>query len=211
MKINHPMAAVLTLLLAGSVQAAGQYCGELKNAYGPFDYRHRAEFADNFHLVESAHFTSDVELGVKGATGQIGGDLDYTLRAIPNHQRALTTLVQLATKNKAVVLAGLKYPVECYFDRAYRFAPDDGTTRAIYANYLFAIGQDQRAFDLLKEAIGLEPDNATINYNLGLAYLRKKNFEQAKLYAKKAYALEFPLQGLKNKLIEAKQWDDKAE
>jgi hypothetical protein len=38
--------------------------------------------------------------------------------------------------------------------------------------------------------------------------MQKKNYEQAKIYAKKAYELGFPLPGLKNQLIQAGKWDD---
>jgi tetratricopeptide (TPR) repeat protein len=202
------IAASIVMVASGSLQAAN-YCGELTNAYGPFDYRKRSEHVDNFNVVESAHFTPEVENGIKGNTGLIGGDLDYTLRAIPNHHRALAALARVALRDKVVKLPGTKYPVECYFERASRFMPDDGAVLAAYGNYMFSTGQPDKALAMYQQAAALEPENATINYNLGLTYFKKKEFEQANKYAKKAYALGFPLPGLKNKLIEAGQWDDK--
>ena len=44
-------------------------------------------------------------------------------------------------------------------------------------------------------------------YNLGLVYVRKKDFDRAREAAKLAYGLGIPLPGLKNKLAAAGQWD----
>ena len=64
---------------------------------------------------------------------------------------------------------------------------------------------------MLKTAIELEPDNATINYNLGLLYLKAKDYDKAAEYADKAYALGFPLPGLRNQLAAGAQRDAVAE
>ena len=45
-------------------------------------------------------------------------------------------------------------------------------------------------------AADLQPDNPTINYNLGLLYMQRKDYERARIYAKKAYELWLiPMQG----------------
>jgi tetratricopeptide (TPR) repeat protein len=211
--------AAIALMTSSGVQAAAtnstqattaQYCGELKNSFGPFDYRKaQTEYTEQITLVHSAHFTSDIENLIKGRSGTLGGELDYTLRAFPNHHRALVAIDRLAIREKAIIVPGAKYPVECYFERAMRFVPDDGIVRAAYGNFLFARGKSDEALKMFIAAAELQPEDATINYNLGLAYLKAKNYEQANLHARKAYKLGFPLPGLKNKLIEAGQWDDK--
>lgn len=201
-------ATLIVLAMSGELHAATNYCGDLKNSYGPFDYRRRAEFSTSFDLVEGAHFTPDVENGIKGNAGSIGGDLDYTLRAIPNHHRALAALARQALHDRTIQVAGMRYPVECWFNRATRLAPDDAGVYAAYGNYMFSLGNADKSFALFQQASQLAPDNPTINYNLGLAYLQKHNFELANLHARKAYALGFPLPGLKNKLIAAGKWDD---
>lgn len=203
------MGAVV--VMAAQTVSAKNFCGELKNGFGPFDYRTRSEHVGSFELVESAHFTEEVENGIRGNTGQIGGDLDYTLRAIPNHRRALAAVARVALRTKSVNVAGAGYPVECYFERAMRFTPNDGGVRAEYGNYLFALGKTDLAFKEYKRAAELEPESPAINYNLGLAYFQKKEYAEALTYAKKAYALGFPLLGLKNKLAAVGKWDDKAE
>jgi TPR repeat protein len=52
------------------------------------------------------------------------------------------------------------------------------------------------------------PDNATAHYNLGLLYFDKKNYSKAKVHAEKAYALNFPLPGLRNRLKKVGKWSD---
>ncbi len=197
-------------LVSGSVQAEN-YCGELENGYGPFDHRKRALFQTEFKLVEGAHFTASVEQGTKGNTGKAAADLDYTLRAIPNHPRALDSMARAALRAKSVHLVGARYPVECYFERAARFAPDDGAVRAVYGNYLFALGRRDESLKMFATAVALLPDDPAINYNAALAYFNAKNYKLANKHAQKAYALGFPLPGLKNKLLQAGKWNTKVE
>lgn len=201
-------AAAAAMLALPAIASADNYCGELHtNHYGPYDYRTEK---NKLIIVEGAHFTPEVERGQSGNTDYLGGDLDYTLQASPNHHKALATLARVALRDKAVQLKAAKFPVECYFERAQRFAPDDGTVRAIYGSYLYGLGRIDQALAAYKEAIALEPDNAMINYNLGLTYLKKHDFEHANLYAHKAYEIGYPLAGLKNQLVKAGKWTDPA-
>lgn len=202
------LLALAALILTGPAFAANNFCGELRNAFGPFDYRQRTSHPAELDIVERVHFTSDVENGIKGHTGSIGADLNYTLRAWPNHHRALSAMYLIAQRTHAVELPGGKYPVECWFNRALRFAPDDGTVHAIYANFLYGAGKPEQANRELEVALSLEPDNPVINYNAGLAYVKMKKYDQALACAQKAYALGVPMPGLKKKLVEAGKWSD---
>lgn len=209
MKFSKVAAALLFLSMAAGVHAAATdaFCGDpMKVSYGPFDYRKRADFPDAFRLVEGAHFTSDVENGIKGSSSFIGGDLSYTLVVIPNHQRALATLSKLAIRRKEVEIYNMRYPVECYFNRAVRFAPDDGSAWTAYGNYLYAMNRLEQSFAMFKEAVRVDPENPSANYNVGLAYCSHKDYDNALKYAQKAYAADYPLPGLKKKLIEAGKW-----
>jgi tetratricopeptide (TPR) repeat protein len=205
-------AAVAALTLPGIVSGAesnNMYCGKLHtNHYGPYDYR---KDKDKLPIVENAHFTENVEQGISGNTDLLGGDLDYTLQAFPNHHRALVTLVRVALRDKTVQIPRAKYPVECYFERAQRFAPDDGIARATYGTYLFGLRRYDRALAVYQDALTLEPNNAMIHYNLGLAYLKKNDFEHALEHAHKAYDMGYPLPGLKNQLVKAGKWTEPAQ
>ncbi|QGZ40565.1 TPR repeat protein [Pseudoduganella flava] len=205
--ISRLLAAAL-LLCAGAAFAK-PYCGDLTNGFGPYDYREPPP--DALHLVESAHYTEEVAAGVRGNTGTVGGDLDYTLRAFPNHVKALTTMATVAMRTKVTQLVGAKYPVECYFERAVRFKPDDGMAWAAYGQYVYKLGQEERAMPLLKKAAELVPDNPSVNYNLGIAYFRAKRYDLAVQHAKKAYQHNFPFDGLRNMLVNAGKWDGKVE
>lgn len=206
MRIQTGLLTLLLLAAAAGTAQAKSVCGELQNAYGPYDYRKRAEFSSNFDLVEGAHFTEDVRAGLKGITGSIGADLDYTLRAIPNHVPALEVMGRYSNKVKMLKLPGAKYPVECYFERAIRFQPDDGAAYAVYGGYLLSVARNAEALKMFQQAVELSPKDATVNYNTGLVYFRNKNYEKANQYAQKAYKLGFPLPGLKNMLVGAGKW-----
>jgi hypothetical protein len=85
--------------------------------------------------VEAFHFTSEVENLRSGVTGTIGSDLNYTLLMFPNHHRALTSMGNLALREKTLKPQGAQFSIECFFDRALRFKPNDATVRLVYANY----------------------------------------------------------------------------
>lgn len=198
------LMSIPTFLMARQVN----FCGELRgpDIYGPYDYLNRFSLKQHLDLVEGMHFTPEIENLVRGRTGTIGGDLSYTLHAFPNHHRALTALAKLSIRDKTTHPPGLKYPVECYFERAIRFRSDDGIVRMIYGGYLSKVGKPNQAIEQLEIAVKLQPDNATAHYNLGLLYFDKKDYSKAKMHAERAYALDFPLPGLRNKLKKAGKW-----
>lgn len=189
---------------------AEPYCGELTAAFGASggDYTNSEDRKYKLAVVERYHFTPNIENLIKGNSGSLGGELTYTLEHFPNHHRALASFAKLGLRDKNQKPHGARFSVGCAFDRAIRFKPGDGTVRMIYSNYLTKLGKNDEALGQLKEAINLQPEDPTINYNLGLLYVQKKDYEQAKTYAKKAYELGFPLPGLKNKLMEVGKWED---
>ena len=202
--ILKALALALAIHAAAPALADEVTCGSLRNAYGPIDYR-KANPA-SLQLVEGAHFTQEVESLKAGSTSYLGGDLDYTLRAFPNHPRALASMMALQFKAKTNRPQGTKWPVACYFDRAVRFAPDDGKVRTILGVYLMRLNQTAQAMEQFKVAEQLGEDSGNLHYNLGLAYFDVSDFPNAVEQAKKAYALGFTLPGLKNKLVRAGKW-----
>jgi tetratricopeptide (TPR) repeat protein len=211
--VKHALATVL-LGFAGMgapiVAAHAQdmsVCGSLQNAFGPHDYR--TATAQQRSTVENFHFTRDVETLRRGASStRIGADLDYTLRAFPNHPRALLAMTRLAEKERTPRPRGASYTVECYFDRAIRFTSDDPSVRLLYGTLLLKSGKREAAIEQLKTAEHHAGANGNVYYNLGLAYFDLKDYEKSRNYAKRAYELGFTLPGLKNKLQSVGQWRD---
>jgi tetratricopeptide (TPR) repeat protein len=182
-------------------------CGSIANAYGPFDYR---TDLDKLPIVDKHHFNSDVEQLRKGLTSTIGPgpDLNYALRAFPNHHRALMSMVRLSVKEKSVKPIGAGYTVECFLRRAETFRPDDMMVKVIYGIHLLNQHRNAEAIAKLEEARDAGTENANIYYNLGLAYIDVGHYDKALASAHKAYQMGFPLPGLRDKLKRAGKWKD---
>lgn len=178
-------------------------CGSLKSGYGPFDYRTGKA---SLRIVEQYHFPPSVEQLRKGISGTIGGDLAYTLHASPNHHRALMSMVNLGVRDRTAHAPGAAHSVECYLIRAETYTPDDGMVKLIYGLYFLKHGQPQQALAKLEEASALDGNDANIHYNLGLAYFDLKQYDKSLAGAHRAYALGFPLPGLRDKLKRAGKW-----
>ena len=181
-------------------------CGSLDNHYGPFDYTKLDLREKKLRIVEAYHFNSDVERLKKGVSGRIIDDLNYTLRTSPNHHRALNavTRYQLLKGDMRGHLSA-----ECYLDRALRFAPHDGVVHMINGNFLFKKDDLESALDSYKKALGIMPKSPELNYNIGLLYVKQKNYSAARKYAISAYTLNYPLRGLREKLEKAGFWSKK--
>lgn len=191
----------------GGNAAAFQECGSLRNAYGPYDYW---TDKDKLDIVEIAHFTPEVEHLRAGKSGPLGGDIDYTLRAFPNHPRALLSMMRLGEQERTERPRGVNYPVPCYFDRAIRFRPKDPMAHMVYATYLAKAKKNGEALEHLRVAQETAGDNANLHYNLGLVYTDLGQFDKALEHAHKAYRLGFSLPGLKMKLQKAGKWQELA-
>lgn len=200
---------ILCLSCFAASTHALEACGELTNSFGPYDYR--TTFGDPKVLVEGAHFPPHVEHLQRQLTGPFGADIDYTLRAFPNNPRALLAMMKLGVKQNTVRPYGARWPVECYFDRAVRFAPDDPAVHTVYGLYLISKGKRQdaeRELQTAREALRQLGGDSNLNYNLGLAYFDLGRYDEALEQAKTAYALGFPLPGLREKLKRVGKWQD---
>ena len=198
---------ILVLVLLHGMAKAATDCPAFNNTVSGGDYTN-AEDRQKLDVVERFHFTPQVERLERGQSGYLVDDITYTLDHFANHHRALTSLARLALREKSSRPNGAKYSIDCYFDRAIRFRPNDSKVRAIFGGYLLVLGQEEAALAQLEEAARMDPGNATNQYNLGLLYVRRKNFDKAREAAKLAYELGIPLPGLKNKLVAAGQWKD---
>ncbi|MBK9234599.1 MAG: hypothetical protein IPO19_00485 [Rhodoferax sp.] len=202
-------------------QVSAGYCGGLTNNFGPFDYRadhhvpapgDQMPHPEKRRLVEGAHFTPRVEslIGAQsgGQLGPPGADLDYTLRAFPNHHRALISVMRYGEKKGNPQPPGLRYVVECYFERALRFKPNDVIVRMIYSTYLTKHKREAEAVAQLEQATALAGDNAFTHYNIGLTYFDMKIYDKALARAHRATELGFDRTELRDQLRNANQWQE---
>ncbi len=208
MKRAIPLMLCVFVLGMPMLARAAMGCGDLQNAYGPFDYRIASKAQKS--LVEGAHFTSDVQMLIRGNAGYLAGDIDYTLRAFPNNPKALLAIYKLGLREKTDKPVHATYSIECYFDRAFRLAPDDPMPRLIYGMYLKDRNRREDALQQLELAASMKKESTTYDfpYNLALTYLDLGQFDKAVEYAKQAYELGAPLPGLRNKLVAAGKWTE---
>lgn len=188
-------------------------CGSLDNMYGPFDYTNARHVKEQLPVVEGNHFTPEVEsfqghnkCGGNGCA--VAGDIDYTLRAFPNHHRALLAMAKYHIQGLDRTMGRMRYTSGCYFNRAMRFNPSDGTVYMIYGYYLSRIGQTDTALEQYKKALTLLNNSAEAHYNIGLLYTDLRDYDNARKHAARAYELGFPLPGLRRKLERVGEWDE---
>ena len=216
-KAAAPCSFLLLSLAVGVTNAQGlpATCGSLVQSWGPFDYRaeryipepiyrsHKALLA----IVETAHFTSEVENLIRGKTGTLpGGDLSYTLGVFPNHHRALISISTLGLRLKSPQPPETRFSIECYFLRAMTFRPDDAMVRMIYANYLIQKGEKTNAEKQVDAVAATEPENPFTLRNISLLYFDIGNHEKSLRFAHKAMAAGLNIDIVKAKLEQTGQW-----
>ena len=211
---------MLGLLLPFSLQAqyapwvgdtfSGAPCRGKGQSYGPYDYTNPRHRGEPLRLVEGAHFMPRVRALIEDRRdSSVINDIDYTLRAFPNHHDALYAVTRywfLPDSSKRVRNRLIETPPECYFHRAINFKPDDGTVRMLFGLYLHKAKRLEEALEQYKSAEKLSPDSAQLLYNIGLLYFDMKQYDESEAYARKAYALKYPLPGLRNKLKQKGLW-----
>lgn len=196
--------AVIWVRMAAAF-AAGEPCGILNppGQYGPYDYW---TDQDKLGVVEEFHFTKAIAR-MDPAVTDIGNQLDYVLRAFPNHPYALGNTMKLRDKTGSEKIPGMNFSVACYLERAIRFRPKDRTVRVIYAEYLGKTGKKAEAIDqLLAVQLPGKTDNVYLHYEIGLLYFDLGDFDKSLDFAHRAYRQGATLTGLKNKLVRAGKW-----
>ena len=182
------LAAGMLAASAAQAQSGEAKCGNpfVNNNFGPFDYRSTRK--EDLKVVEEHHFTPRIEQLQKGER-DVGSDLTYTLYIFPNHHRALIAITRLAQRDKTDQPYKSGRTIECWYDRAVRFRPDDTVVRVLFAQYL---GRDKRTDEAMVQldmASQQAKDNPFSHYNIGLLYFELGNHERAVQQAHKAIAL----------------------
>lgn len=218
-RLRH-LALWLALALPALVSQAqvADLCGNLANNYGPWDYRDWKDlpYTDPvtkqdtpLALVDGAHFIPSCEQLIKCKRSTIGGDIDYTLRAFPNHHRALIAMLRYSQRLKMEQPPDARFTMECYFKRALRFRADDAIARMIYVNYLKDGNRAEDARVQLRETERVVQEkiaedagkaNPFTLYNIGLLAMELGELDMAERNARQSYALGMGRTELRDKL-----------
>ena len=183
-------------------------CGNpFVNHFGPWDYRSATPI--NLSVVENVHFTPGIESMTRPGTtliGNMAADVAYTLHVFPNHHRALITMVRLGEKQQLPQPQGAKFTIDCYFQRAVQFRPDDTVARALYAQYLGKQGRKPEAMQQLARTTIEAKDSPISHYNIGLLYFELGEYDAALEQAHRALQLAYPKMDLAEKLRGIGKW-----
>lgn len=174
------LSATAQAQLVAPLDSFTQTCGPLVSPdpqrIRPMDYR--TEHVRR-PMVETYHFPPHVENLIRPIFTTFGSSISYTLHGYPNHVRALATMVRLGEREKTDKPAGADYTIDCYFQRALRFTPDDQVVRMLYVSYLGKRGRREDALRLV-DSIDAEAGNDPMTRrNLGLVFLELKLPERA--------------------------------
>ncbi len=196
-------ALLLGALTAAPGAFAAAECGgfEFAELGGPWDYNSAEDRAAMLGVVEAGHFDANVENLIRGLSSiHLMDDISYTLRRFPNHHRALYSMARYYLRNPEEASQPNRKTPDCYFHLAMQFTPDDGVVRMIYGIYLHRIGRYQDALTRYREAEQRMPETSELYYNMGLTYMKMRDYPNARRQADRAYALGYPLPGLKRML-----------
>lgn len=207
-------ALIFFLLLAAANNPVLAACSmDLANGQtGPWDYydpknsiRNGESPMGNIKRVANVHLTAKMLQLTGRATGPISADLDYTLRAIPNHPNGLNLASRLEKRlkspfvSKNLIGETMRKSADCYFQRALKLAKR-AETHEIYAIHLHRNNNYSEAKEQHLKAISLGGKSAGLHYNYALTLIKLKDYDGAEQHANIAYKLGYPLPGLRNQL-----------
>ena len=212
--LNAHFAWVLVVSIVGALGSSAVFaqqgdenhpCGPIANHYGPYDYRtERARL----RIVDAHHFNARVEALIAGQSGTLENDLNYTLKASPNHHRALLSLLRYSMRAKSKSLTDFDWPLECYFERAIRFQKYDTVARMIYAQFLARSKRVKDATVQLDTAVALGAENALTQFNAGMIFFDLGLFDRALAQAHRAKAMGLMKTDLEDRLKGANRWQE---
>lgn len=194
----------------------GRQCSEFsRQGFGPYDYTNRNHRSNHLDVVERRHFTERVRSLQSGVTQKYPlGDIDYTIRAFPNHHEALYSMIRYTTSEafadeaeealKMISRDGDRItPPECFLQRAEHFAPNDHRVKVLSGIFYHRTNEFKKARQAYEEALALAENSAEAHYNYGLLLTDINRYEEAREHARRAYELGYPLDGLRRRLASA--------
>lgn len=196
--------------------------------FGPFDfYATQKNGAYPYTVVERHHLGPKTELMLRqGDYCGYWSDLDYTLRAFPNHPKALRMMAEFLKTHVSCNIGGTTSAspsvlelaaqmesggwqgrtMEYYFDTAIKYRPQYTETRILYARALSDSGNRDQAVRVLEDALRLDPQSGSAHYELGMIQFAKGDKQSALEHARKAYQLGKPPTTLRDQLVAAGIW-----
>lgn len=206
----HIIALFASLLLVGmQTPATAATCGlVVKTSAGPHDYRDYNARARVLPVVERVHFTPGIEDLTAKANRYLAQSISYTLNKFPNHYRALDAMSRLSARVGKSQPDGSDHSVDCWFQRAVVFQPEDGIVRLTYGIHLERIGKPEEALKHMETGLRLEPGNAKVLYYLSRLHLHLGHPEDSRRYALEAQTAGFPIADLREELSALGHWDD---
>jgi len=186
----------------------GLPCQGAEMNYGPFDYTNQQHRETKLPIVEKYHFKPEVEQLINSTAAL--NNLEYTLRAFPNHHRALSAVIrfyirELKKSKSGTTISDIsrkfgKTPPECHLQKAIKFSPKDGTVYTLLGIYTHRLNMLEEAEAAYKKGAQLSPKSSEAHYNYGLLLAQLKRYDDALTEARIAYKLGYPLPGLKRRL-----------
>jgi len=157
----------------------------------------------DLRVFEQFHLSKAQKNLAEGRPQYAVKDLDFVLRRVPNHERALRLLLELSKVEKA--RSGTR-TLGCYFVWARDFVTNDVTVLSYGGYYFWKSNKTELAIEWWDAALAIDPDAPEVNYNLGLAYFSMHEYSKARTHAWSAYEAGYPLSGLRQKLRDAGEW-----
>lgn len=192
------LIAAIALLAGGSVSAQTDEGGIVPHNY----YNSDSYSAQLLEDVVKYHLPLARKQMRKG-----GSKLYYALQNVkfvlayfPNHPKAL----QLATE----ITIRMNQPrrADRFFIKAVELYPNQAQSWLLYGLHLHRTGRVAEAVKKYRHALELDSSLVNARYNLGLALLKLGKLEKARAQAKRAYAVGYPLPGLRNALKSRGAW-----
>jgi len=196
MKEVSGLIATMTALVLGLVTASAQdsiardyyLAGSEREAVNALRNMHRFHYEPALKALQARKYQN------------AQGDLEFMLKYFPNHPQALDKMGEVAL--------GLKRPdiAEQRFATAIARYPQHDETYVVYGTFLHRLRRVDLAIAQYQKALEINPNSVYGHYNLGLAYVDRKDYTRANVHAQKAYELGVTFPGLRKRLQAAGAW-----
>ena len=197
MNRNLCFAALLVALLLNGLACSGRVSAQEQQVARDYYAGHADQALRNMNRYHYEPALKALQLRkYRGAQGE----LEFILRYFPNHPQALAKIGEVSIATQRPDLA------ERHFQTAIARYPQHDETHVIYGAFLHKLGRIDAAIAEYRRALEIDPDSAYAHYNLGLAYVDRKDYSQANIHAQKAYELRVTFPGLRKKLEDAGAW-----